>query len=135
MTWPDELARIRDVAGAHGVDWAFIAAVRRAEWGAPGREFGVLSVSANDYESQLSACVKTMRNYLLAAEDGYVRCFDLIETIGGFRRLVYSAAFIEYAARRYAPIGASNDPDGLNTAWAGNVTQLYHKFAIGAVPA
>lgn len=29
--------------------------------------------------------------------------------------------FIDYLANKYAPIGASNDPTGLNVNWKGNV--------------
>lgn len=134
MDWLDELTRIRIVALDHGIDWAFIAAIRRAEWGGPGREFGVLSVAAPDYQSQLRVCTKTIRGYLMAAQDIGIHCFDLVETELGVRRLVYSASFIRYTANRYAPLEAENDESGLNANWAGNVTEWYHRLAAGAVP-
>lgn len=33
--------------------------------------------------------------------------------------------FLSYLASKYAPIGASNDPDGLNANWEHNVRRLY----------
>jgi hypothetical protein len=37
--------------------------------------------------------------------------------------------YLRYLQSRYAPIGASNDPTGLNAHWLGNVARLYEKGA------
>ena len=36
--------------------------------------------------------------------------------------------FIDYLASKYAPIGVSNDPEGLNKHWARNVRYWYRQF-------
>ena len=38
--------------------------------------------------------------------------------------------FIEYLSKTYAPIGASNDPTGLNKNWVKNVTHFYNKGGV-----
>jgi hypothetical protein len=35
--------------------------------------------------------------------------------------------FIKFLGKTYAPIGADNDPTGLNRNWVKNVTSLYNK--------
>jgi hypothetical protein len=35
--------------------------------------------------------------------------------------------FIEFLGSRYCPIGAKNDPTGLNKNWVKNVTYYYNK--------
>jgi hypothetical protein len=35
--------------------------------------------------------------------------------------------FIAFLGRRYCPVGAKNDPTGLNKNWIKNVTRLYNK--------
>lgn len=35
--------------------------------------------------------------------------------------------FIAFLGKAYAPIGASNDPNGLNKNWVNNVTKIYLK--------
>lgn len=39
-----------------------------------------------------------------------------------------SVTFIEYLASSYAPLGAKNDPSGLNRHWIRNVSFFYKKF-------
>lgn len=36
--------------------------------------------------------------------------------------------FIAYLGKTYCPVGASNDPSGLNVNWVGNVIELYEKL-------
>lgn len=36
--------------------------------------------------------------------------------------------FIAYLGQTYCPVGASNDPGGLNLNWVGNVIELYEKL-------
>lgn len=35
------------------------------------------------------------------------------------------AAFVDFWAKRWAPIGAANDPKGLNANWSKNVTAIW----------
>jgi hypothetical protein len=35
--------------------------------------------------------------------------------------------FISFLSRSYAPLGAENDPQGLNRNWIKNVTHFYNK--------
>lgn len=46
-------------------------------------------------------------------------------------RVIYSDDFIRSLGARYCPVGASNDQEGLNSNWAGNVTRLYRGFVDG----
>jgi hypothetical protein len=39
-----------------------------------------------------------------------------------------ASSFIEFLGKRYCPIGAQNDPTGLNVNWVKNVTYLYNKL-------
>ena len=37
--------------------------------------------------------------------------------------------FIEFLGRTYCPVGAKNDPGGLNRNWVGNVRRIYRHLA------
>ncbi|HNX03587.1 MAG TPA: hypothetical protein PKM71_07985 [Candidatus Cloacimonas sp.] len=37
--------------------------------------------------------------------------------------------FISFLGKTYCPVGAKNDPTGLNRNWVRNVTKLYRKYA------
>ena len=119
--WP----QIRSVAFSYGVDPYFMAAIRCAEAGGPGREFGVLSVDAPDFKEQLVRAAKTVRNKLSL---NAINPFMLTPTALGFRRLRYTPQFISFLARFYCPIGAENDPEGLNQNWPINVEKFYSRF-------
>jgi hypothetical protein len=56
-----EKVLIRDAASRAAVDPRFLGALRRAENGGPGREFGVLSVSAPTYENQVRLAAASIR--------------------------------------------------------------------------
>lgn len=124
-TWEEELALIREAAEHYGIDARFVAAIRRAEWGGPGREFGVLSVDAPTYEEQLDVTCKSVRNRV-AEYDGNPT--TRVDRPGWSRRLAYCDAFVERFAARWAPAGAPNDPHGMNSAWLGNVRALYGRY-------
>ena len=125
MTWEEEFRKITEVAHLHGVDPFFICAIRKQENGRAGREFGVLDGKSNTYDQQLETCVKTIRNY----ECDFAGPMKVREqTSLGFRRACYSPAFIAFAQRRYCPVGAANDPTGLNKNWLAGVTRYYARF-------
>lgn len=132
MTWEEEVEKIERVAHSLGIDPLFVAAIRKAEGGRDGREFGVLSVPAPDYNSQLRICCNTVKNFLAAYD---TNPFSVIMSKGAIKRLIYSGNFIASFARKWAPIGAENDPRNLNRNWFTNVTNWYSKFvAQGLLP-
>jgi hypothetical protein len=64
INWTEEWPRIVASAMRYGVQPAAVAAIRVAEDGAPGREFGVLSVPAPDYDSQLRVACESLAHRL-----------------------------------------------------------------------
>lgn len=127
MTWEEEIQAILPVAHRYGVDPQFVAAIRKAENGSPGREFGILSIPAPTYSDQLLACVKTVRGRL---KDYPQNPFLYTKNTEGEFRLIYSTQFITYLGSKYAPTkNASNDPKGLNTNWVKNVSKFYSIFS------
>ena len=109
---------IREVAQREGIDARFLQALRRAENGGPGREFGVLSVPAPTYGDQARVAAETVR-----------RNAERFERSGG--QVVdpesgrYTEEFIRFFSSRYAPVGATNDPAGLNRYHARNLVRAY----------
>ena len=83
-------------------------AIYRAEGGARACvPYGILSVKVKDAADARRICLNTIRN----------------------NRRRWQAAgrpgdYIDFLATRYAPIGAKNDPHGLNNNWAKNVKRF-----------
>jgi hypothetical protein len=103
-----------NIPKAHRVHLApIVAAIRYAENGRAGREYGCLSKYAKDkgYRKQAGECAftvwRTYERWIKAGKPG---------------------GFIQYLGNRYCPIGAGNDPGGLNKHWVRNVTHYYRKF-------
>jgi hypothetical protein len=109
---------IRDAASRASVDPRFLGALRRAENGGPGREFGVLSVPAPTYEDQVRLAAASIRRNVERFEATGRVAVD--PAIGR-----YSEEFIRFFSNRYAPVGAANDPTGLNQHHARNLIRLY----------
>ncbi len=103
------------------LDPAILKAIRMTENGAPGREFGVLSVSAPTYAEQLSVAAATVAHRLWSYPGN-----PITET--AVRRLVVSNAWIAWFASIWAPQGVVNDPNGLNANWVKNFTAYYTQF-------
>lgn len=89
-----------------------VAAIRMAENGGPGREYGILHPRVEEtYRSQAGWCAATVaKNY--DRWDGGAAETD----------------FIEFLGNRYCPVGADNDPDGLNVHWRGNVSSFVEEI-------
>lgn len=117
-----EKVLIRDAASWAAVDPRFLGALRRAENGGPGQEFGVLSVSAPTYEDQVRLAAASIRRNVERFEATGRAAID--PATGR-----YSEEFIRFFSNRYAPVGAANDPNGLNQHHARNLIRLYAQAA------
>jgi hypothetical protein len=117
---PDEGALIERESARTGVDSRLLVALRRAENGGPGREFGVRSVSASTREEQARVAANTIRNTALRYTRQGGEIFD--PATGR-----YSEGFLRFLSARYAPVGAANDPTGLNQYHARNLIALYRQ--------
>ena len=111
------------IAAEIGVPAAFLAAIRIAENGGDGRQFGVLSESADTYEAQARIAALSIRNnqwrHVLRFKEWPVDGTGLL-----------SEGFVKFMQSRWAPIGADNDPNGLNANWSRNVLRAYRNSGI-----
>lgn len=100
-----------------------VAAIRYAENGRAGREYGVLHPRAKgkSYRTQAGWCAATVQKH-----------WDRYTKAGG--KPADLAAFLESLARRYCPVGAGNDPTGLNKHWLRNVSAFRDKFTAPPAP-
>ena len=121
MTWASEWQLILVAAARYGLSPHFIGAIRKTENGGEGKEFGVLSVSAPNYEDQLRVCCQTVRHRLIAYDMDDQSLVSYTAPNGDIV-VIYSPAFITYLASIYAPSGANNDPNSLNRNWSRNVS-------------
>ena len=89
-----------------------VAAIRYSENGGKGREYGILHRRCKPtYRSQAGWCAATVqKNY-----DRWVKA-------GSYGK------FISFLGRSYCPVGAKNDPTGLNAHWIKNVTHYTKRF-------
>jgi hypothetical protein len=88
-----------------------VAAIRYAENGGAGKEFGILNSKANTYRKQAGWCAATVQ-----------KNWDRWMKAG------CKEAFIDYLGKIYCPVGAENDPNGLNAHWVKNVRHWYWEF-------
>jgi len=94
-----------------------VSAIRYAENGGKGKEYGILHPRVKPtYRSQAGWCAKTVQNHY----DRWVR--------SGSKGL-----FIDSLGARYCPIGADNDPTGLNAHWIKNVKYFLTGRCGGAI--
>src|SRR3990167_6463925 len=98
-----------------GVPALMLAAIRLAENGRAGREFGVLSESANTYEQQARICALSIRNNCYR----YVQKTEQWPIDSATGQL--SRSFVDFMAARWAPRGVENEPNDLNAHWPKNV--------------
>jgi hypothetical protein len=103
-----------------GVDPSLLTALRRTENGGRGKEFGVLSIPAPDLDSQARIAANTVRNNITRFERSGGIAID--PTNGR-----YTEDFLRFLSSRYAPVGAQNDPTGLNRVHAANLIAHYRK--------
>ena len=117
---PNEATVIQREAQRSGVDPSLLVALRRVENGGPGREFGVLAVSAPGLEAQARVAATTIQRSVARYER---QGGEAVDRATGR----YTEGFIRFLSARYAPIGAGNDPMGLNRFHAENLVALYRK--------
>ena len=93
---------VRPELQADGVK--LLRAIRRAENGGHGREWGIMNAKADTLRKQAGWCAATFQKNWdrWSATDRAV-------------------PFLVFFAGRYAPEGVLNDPDQLNQFWLGNV--------------
>ena len=120
-----EQAVIFQTAAEIGVPATFLAAIRIAENGRAGREFGVLSEAADTYEAQARIAALSIRN-------------NTYRHVARFREWpvdaqgVLSEAFTKFMGSRWAPVGTENDPTNLNVHWPRNVWRVHHGSGVVA---
>lgn len=125
INWVTETPIIKAQALKHNLDWAYIAAIRTAENGRAGIDFGVLDGNALTYAEQLEECCTTVAHRLETyPANPLVRVYGA----NGFSRITYSPSFIRYFASIWAPLDADNDPTGLNSNWFTDAITAYHQF-------
>jgi hypothetical protein len=123
--WEIETPIIISAAKCHNIDWAFVAAIRAQENGGEGKQYGVLDGNGLTYNEQLSECCATVAHRLESyPANPLVRCYGA----NGISRIRYTPSFISYFASIWCPIGAGNDPTGLNKNWYPNVLKFYQQF-------
>ena len=96
----------------HGFDIDRLSqAIYKAEGGLKAKKpYGILSVPCEGKADCGKICRNTIRNNL--------KRWD---------KAGRKEPYLEFLARRYAPQGVKNDPNGLNRHWLGNVSSLYNK--------
>jgi hypothetical protein len=104
----DELSIINSVADAYGLDEKsrrLLYAIRKAENGAQGKEFGVLNSEAMRFADDPDPA-KSFKIQAMWAAGTIKKRFK---------------GDLKSFADRWAPIGAENDPEGLNKNWLKNI--------------
>jgi len=97
-----------------------LIALRCTERGGPGREMGVLSVHTDGWEAQIKVAAHTFNSKAFQFSGGSTFLHDSGTSL-------YSDDFLTYFSHKYAPIGADNDPNGLNANHARNLIYYYRK--------
>jgi hypothetical protein len=119
--YPSEAQKVVDVAVANGIDPRFLAALRTAENGGPGQEFGITLSGIDTYDEEVRVAANTIRNNLQRYQ-----VYSGLSPLSPDGR--YTEAFIRWFSGVFAPIGAENDPKGLNQYHAGNLLAAYREI-------
>lgn len=95
-----------------------LVALRKAESGPPGNDFGVLSIASVDtFDEELATAARSLRNHVERCRVKGLRVYDPLTGL-------FSEEFLRDFSSRWAPIGVSNDPRGLNAHHADNLVTL-----------
>ena len=94
----------------------YVAAIRYAENGKT-YQYGIIHPRCKPgYRNQAGWCAATVqKNY-----DRWVKAGS-------------KGKFVVFLGKRYCPVGAKNDPNGLNKHWIGNVKKFYARFKLKTV--
>lgn len=104
--WPIDPDVLR-ISKRFGVDAALIQAVVKAE---------------GDILKAVRCSVPSCRDREQALE---ITCRSAAHAMSDWIKAQHGAAFVAFWAERWAPVGAENDPRGLNANWARNVRKLW----------
>jgi len=110
----DIIKQAADRNNCTGDNFIILLAIRKAENGGPGKEFGIVHPKAwnTDLNTQAGWCASTiMRN-----RERYAKSDK-------------SDDFITFLGNRYCPVGAKNDPTNLNKNWIKNVKYWVKKLS------
>lgn len=100
-----------------------LIAIRCAEQGRPGLEMGVVDPRANTLEKQ----VRWAKNSIINNEKRFTTKFG--NPARGTTGL-FTDEYLKFFADRWAPLNASNDPQGLNKNWLKNARFFYARCRI-----
>jgi len=116
-----------------GVDPDIVKAIRRAENGVPGREFGIIPTDRYREDEGFTDSDGRFIRYRSEVEKQCRWCVRTVEAnMGRWKRLSKEKRkgytdFIDFMGDRYCPVGAENDPNGLNANWERNVRFFYNR--------
>lgn len=100
---------------------AILFAIRKAENGGHGKEFGVISSPRAIGRKDEPWTVTLDRQAGWAAA-------TIVKNRIRWKDAGERGEYLKFLAARYAPIGAENDPNGLNVNWYPNVRNWRNKF-------
>jgi hypothetical protein len=106
------LLNVKEKYGLNSEQTRLLLAIRLAENGKQGKEFGVLAPQAMRYENDPDS----MKSFYTQAQ-----------WAAGTIKKRYDGNLEKFASK-WAPVGASNDPDNLNKNWAKNVKYHMERF-------
>ncbi len=124
FSFPDEIPTIMKIAREYFDNgkleypvnpYALLFAIREAEKGRKGFEFGIIIAKNTDLETQCRYA-----------------CETIVNNVKRFHRQIGENDFITFLGSRYAPVGADNDPHNLNAHWVRNVKFFYNQFTGGS---
>jgi hypothetical protein len=124
FSFPEELPVILEIARRYFPEnasypvnpYALLLAIREAERGRKGFEFGIVAAKDTDLRTQAEwACATVKKNFERFRGSG-------------------EKDFIAFLGKRWAPVGAENDPKGLNRFWVDNVRFFYERYNGGVRP-
>ena len=119
----EELPVIKKAAarnGCKGDDFIILLAIRKAENGRPGLEFGILHPKA-------LKLIKNEPERSLDIQAGWCAA-TIVKNRARWEKTDKKEDFITFLGGRYCPVGAENDPDGLNKNWIKNVKYWFNKL-------
>ncbi len=125
----NELDTIRFHARRVGVDERLMLSIREAENGRRGRQFGIMPTQRynNDRGYNNNGQFQNYPNDDDLSRQASWAAWTIRRNRERFERNNEgNADFIEYLSRRYAPLNADNDPNGLNNNWERNVRARYN---------